>query len=297
MIETERLVLRRLLARDDHDVYRYMSDPSVTECLAKKRMSRQDVTRFISDEDDALAIVLKETGQVVGHTVVRQAIDSHSCQLSWVINRQFHRQGSAYEAGEALLKYAFDTLRIDRVSASAQSCNLAGCALLRKLGMVYEGYFRQCISKSNGVWWGTHAYIMLKADYCRHIAMADRSNPKVKWLHNILVGLDQLGNSLAGGEPSTTISARVGYFANVRREGRSRPYWKVVEGVIDWAFYPLEGAKHCVRVYQNDTCNGHINGNDVIKAMMGGVIVPVCVVIALGTWGLYLLGVRPSSLS
>jgi len=36
----------------------------------------------------------------------------------------------------------------------------------------------------------------------------------MNWATGVLIGIDQLGNAIAGGNPDSTISARVGNFAN-----------------------------------------------------------------------------------
>lgn len=38
-----------------------------------------------------------------------------------------------------------------------------------------------------------------------------------KWLRNVLIAIDQLGNALTGGDPDETISSRIGKIANKHR--------------------------------------------------------------------------------
>lgn len=54
----------------------------------------------------------------------------------------------------------------------------------------------------------------------------------------VLVAIDQLGNTIAGGNPDATISARTGYFSHVE-ETTFRPYWLTMERVIDFTFLPI----------------------------------------------------------
>ena len=63
----------------------------------------------------------------------------------------------------------------------------------------------------------------------------------------ILIAIDQLGNAIAGGNPDSTISARVGYFSDktLREKTLGRhAYWKGLERIIDFAFFPIDGEKH-----------------------------------------------------
>ena len=50
-----------------------------------------------------------------------------------------------------------------------------------------------------------------------------------KWLFNILIGIDQLGNTLAGGDPDETISSRAG---KAKKEGKT--WAKVLCVALDW---------------------------------------------------------------
>ncbi|MBT8141263.1 MAG: hypothetical protein HKN88_05405 [Gammaproteobacteria bacterium] len=72
----------------------------------------------------------------------------------------------------------------------------------------------------------------------------------MRYIQNVLIAIDQLGNALAGGHPDNTVSARVGFFSEHATMGRI--CWKMLEKIIDFAFYPLEGPGHCKRAYLKD---------------------------------------------
>ncbi|KZN13614.1 hypothetical protein [Marinomonas sp. TW1] len=114
-----------------------------------------------------------------------------------------------------------------------------------------------------------------------------------KWLWNVLVAIDQLGNAIAGGDPDITISARVGYFANRSPNKRFHYYWKFLERVIDFTFYPLDGPKHCLSSLAKDNEQGHVHGSDFVRAILALIAITACVFISLLTWTAYLLGQRP----
>ena len=58
--------------------------------------------------------------------------------LFWVIAPEAQRQGIASEAAQALLDFAFGTLRVARVIASTEHDNCASIGVMRKLGMRIE---------------------------------------------------------------------------------------------------------------------------------------------------------------
>jgi hypothetical protein len=57
----------------------------------------------------------------------------------------------------------------------------------------------------------------------------------IKWILNILIGIDQLGNALAGGDPDETISSRLGKL-KVKHGGTipwTRPLSKIIDKMLD----------------------------------------------------------------
>jgi len=75
---------------------------------------------------------------------------------------------------------------------------------------------------------------------------------KNSWGYNILLSIDQFGNAVANGNPDSTISARVGYFANDGLSNSKYPgYWKFMENMINIAWWPFE-RNHCKNAYDAD---------------------------------------------
>lgn len=78
-------------------------------------------------------------------------------------------------------------------------------------------------------------------------------------LYNVVLSLDQLGNTLAGGDPDNTISSRLGHLNHYREEGpglKRRPdvhrYWRFLEKVVDTTFKPIDGEGHCIEAFYSD---------------------------------------------
>ena len=59
-----------------------------------------------------------------------------------------------------------------------------------------------------------------------------------KWLLNILISIDQLGNAIAGGDPDETISSRIGKL-KVKHGGKI-PWSRPVSRVIDWGLDKID---------------------------------------------------------
>ena len=100
------------------------------------------------------------------------------------------------------------------------------------------------------------------------------------YLKNLLIAIDQLGNTLAGGNPDNTISARVGHFAQ-HSDGSQGKFWRGMERVIDWAFHPLDGPGHCRQSAARSTDEVRRPGNDGTRAILAVLAVPVCAVVGV----------------
>ena len=90
-----------------------------------------------------------------------------------------------------------------------------------------------------------------------------RSDIYKGWIWAVFIGLDQLGNALAGGHPDVTISARLGYLGDFHKRG----WFLLVARMVDWAFYPADGEGHCVASWVREDGEGYLRkvrrGNDV----------------------------------
>lgn len=102
------------------------------------------------------------------------------------------------------------------------------------------------------------------------------------YILRVLVSIDQLGNTIAGGDPDVTVSARTGYFAN---QGKSmlKPWWRCMEAIINFAFSPVDGPEHCKDAYEADIDEKHREGSDAARAVLGIFIVVACIPISIIT--------------
>ena len=58
-------------------------------------------------------------------------------------------------------------------------------------------------------------------------------------------------------------------------------YWKEMEYVINFAFYPLEGKNHCLKAYCADVDENFMSGSDLARLFLSILILPTSIVIAL----------------
>ena len=70
-----------------------------------------------------------------------------------------------------------------------------------------------------------------------------------KWIVNILIGIDQLGNALFGGDPDETISSRLGKLKV--KHGGKLPWRRPLSKIIDWGLDKID-PNHSVDAIEAD---------------------------------------------
>ena len=111
------------------------------------------------------------------------------------------------------------------------------------------------------------------------------------YLSNFFVSIDQLGNTIAGGNPDNTISSRVGFYNQHNKSGTKAPWqWRVFEKIINFTFYPIDGEAHCHEAYHNDAGEAFdLHTKNIIVALLAAIIIiPSCILIAFLLYTLYL---------
>ena len=155
VIETERLILREMKKSDTKDMYEYSSNPMTSEFLLwnvhKDIDFTQDfvnyvISKYKSGEYNDWALEHKEDKKMIG-TCGFTRIDEENrvAEIGYVLNPDYWGEGLATEAVEAVLKFAFDTMNMHRVEAKFMFGNDASLAVMKKVGMKFEGYQRDAL--------------------------------------------------------------------------------------------------------------------------------------------------------
>jgi ribosomal-protein-alanine N-acetyltransferase len=102
---------------------------------------------YEADRGAAFAITLKPTGELLG--AISLAIDRpHArAELGYWIGLPFWNQGYATEAAQAVLRFGFEELELNRIFAVHMVRNPASGRVMQKCGMRHEGRLRQHINK------------------------------------------------------------------------------------------------------------------------------------------------------
>ena len=180
MIITERLILRPFLETDAADAYEYLHEPMV-HCFEDMRAesfadAMDAVLERAKDSEYYFAIVLKESGKVIGEIFAYPEGDEHPGGSSntfspcWMLNPEYHGKGYAYEAARAYFDFLFTQKGARRLYAYTEDYNTASQKLCEKLGMRREGFYLEFISfvndeNGNPIYENTYEYAILKKEW------------------------------------------------------------------------------------------------------------------------------------
>jgi ribosomal-protein-alanine N-acetyltransferase len=160
-LETERLLLRQPGEHDQEGIFAVFSDPAVTRYHDSDTYTqREQASGWLERRRKAL-----EMGRAIRWAITRKSegIFLGSCgfggwdtvaataEVGYELNSAYWRQGIMSEALEAILRFGFEQMRLQRITAEVMLDNAASSALLTKLG-----FREEAVLKNRGFWKGQH---------------------------------------------------------------------------------------------------------------------------------------------
>jgi ribosomal-protein-alanine N-acetyltransferase len=153
ILETERLLLRKLCNDDAADVFIMRSDPDVMKHIPRPLAVTlhdaaaviQMVNEFIEKgEKINWGISAKSTGKVMGMIgYVNMKPEHFRAEIGYSLSKAWHRQGIMGEALACVLKYGFEHMNLHSVEAITDADNIASGRLLLATGFVQEAFFKE----------------------------------------------------------------------------------------------------------------------------------------------------------
>ena len=147
MIQTARLLLRRLDYRDAPEVFRLRSDAGTMRYIRKPETDPTESDRWIDlvssrwekEEIGFCAVIEKSSGQFAGWCGLWRLSETLEVEVGYALLPEFRGKGYASEAAEAFLAYGFIELGLDKIVAVANPENAASRGVMTRLGMSYDG--------------------------------------------------------------------------------------------------------------------------------------------------------------
>ena len=155
MIESNRLILRKLTHKDFSELAKMLKDIEVMVAW-EHIFSDAQITAWIDDQikryrEQGIGYLLaidKQTDQVVGQIGLHQTMKlEKSWELGYILRKDHWGKGYAAEGAKACINYAFEVLKADKVICDIRPQNTPSIAVAKRLGMIRVGEF---IKRYNG---------------------------------------------------------------------------------------------------------------------------------------------------
>jgi ribosomal-protein-alanine N-acetyltransferase len=147
VIETPRLILRRMTWDDLEDLAQLYADPAVVQFFPSTR-DREETRQRLADmlvaydryDFGLWATVYKADNQFIGRCgLIPQIVDEQSeIEIGYMLAKTYWRKGLATEAAIAIKQYGFQVIGCDRLISLIDPDNLASQKVALKNGMTYE---------------------------------------------------------------------------------------------------------------------------------------------------------------
>ena len=152
-LETDRLIMRKILPSDCSDVYDYSYRPETSRYLlwsphanlryTKKYLSYVQ-TAYKNENFYDFALVDKESGKMIGTCGFTSFdLQNNAAEIGYVLHPEFWGKGLAREAVMRLMKFGFAELRLHRLSAKIMAGNSASKRVAEKCGMRHEATYME----------------------------------------------------------------------------------------------------------------------------------------------------------
>jgi ribosomal-protein-alanine N-acetyltransferase len=162
LIETERLLLRRITLGDKEDLFKLHSN------LAVQKYTGEPVVDSIEEIETAIhtriknykkygygrwATILKNGMQFVGWAGLAYLPEFDEIDLGYRFLPEYWGAGIATEASQAILTYGFDTLKLEKIIAIAMKEHKASIRVMEKVGMEFDKFAPYELGSQDAAWY------------------------------------------------------------------------------------------------------------------------------------------------
>lgn len=173
-IETERLILRKLMACDSHSIYTLCTDKDILKYLAgipeytgiemAENYIKFTIPKYENKDYFDWAICLKENNTMIGRiSSFKFDEDKRMVDLAWQLIKEHRGKGYMTEAVKAIVEY-FSKIGCERIEAFADKDNIASNKVIKKAGFEFEGILRKYDLNRDGKLYDANMYSIIKGE-------------------------------------------------------------------------------------------------------------------------------------
>ena len=148
ILKTKRLSLREMSDYDFKDLCEMLQDPVVMTAYEHafedeevRQWLENQKRRYIEDGFGLWAVLLKETGEMIGQCGLtwQNVGEEKVLEVGYLFKKAFWHKGYAIEAAKACKQYAFEILGAKEVYSIIRDTNIASQAVAKRNGMTLKG--------------------------------------------------------------------------------------------------------------------------------------------------------------
>ncbi len=149
ILETERLLLRRLVPSDLDALFALYSDQETRQYFPEGRLTyeetKEELEWFLNGHPEhpelgLWATIYKPTNQFIGRCgLLPWTIDEREeVEVAYLLDKAYWRQGLGSEAAQAIARYGFEQLHLSRLICLIDRENQASQKVAQHIGMTFE---------------------------------------------------------------------------------------------------------------------------------------------------------------
>ncbi|WP_304196340.1 GNAT family N-acetyltransferase [Flavobacterium alvei] len=152
-LETERLLLRRVVNEDVEQIFALRSDKEVMKYIPRPLVkTNEDALAHIAMIDEKIdnnegvnwAITLKNNDKLIGIIGLYRIKPEHfRAEIGYMLLPEYHGKGIVSEAINEVVKYGFDVIKLHSIEAIIDPENFASEKVLQKNGFVKEAHLKE----------------------------------------------------------------------------------------------------------------------------------------------------------
>ena len=174
ILETDRLILRQVTQDDANSLLKYLSDKDVMKYVGLEPFKSIDdaldeiswyKSMFEKRTGIRWGITLKDQGEVIGSCGFLNLVSQHyRSEIGVELSREHWGKGIASEAFEAVIRYGFEQMNLQRIEALIEPPNIPSQKLAERQGFIREGLLRS-YEYTCGKFDDLYMYSLLKQDF------------------------------------------------------------------------------------------------------------------------------------
>lgn len=172
-LHSERLILRPININDCDDIFEYASNPHVGPNAGwKPHESKEETLEIMKtlflDKDTIWGIMLKDSQKLIGTIGLvddSKRVNDQAKMLGYAIGEKYWGKGFMTEAAGEVLRYGFNGLQLDLISAYCYPFNKRSQGVIKKCGFIFEGVLKKAEKIYNGDIFDIECYALTADEY------------------------------------------------------------------------------------------------------------------------------------